>query len=164
MPTDMTVPCGDGLINLRVGAIILRDGRFLMSRNERDPYLYSVGGRIQFGETAGQAIVREVAEETGVHLAVDRLGFVHEDYYIMDIPPNAGRLVYELCFYYYMKVPADFEPVGESCTGDGLREPLEFVAPDDPRTIYPAFFRTELQHPQPTVKHLVSDERNMTEP
>ena len=160
MPTDMTVPCGDGLINLRVGAIILRDGRFLMSRNERDPYLYSVGGRIQFGETAGQAIVREVAEETGVHLAVDRLGFVHEDYYIMDIPPNAGRLVYEVSFYFYMKVPADFEPVGESRTDEGrVRETMRWVSPDDPRTIYPEFFRTELAHPEPTVKHFVTDER-----
>ena len=164
MPTDMTLPCGDGLVNLRVGAIILRDGQFLMSRNDRDAYLYSVGGRIQFGETAEEAIVREVEEETGVHLEVDRLGFVHENYFIMDIPPNVGKAVYELCFYFYMKVPTDFEPVGESCTGDGLRETMEWIAPDDPRKFYPAFFQQELTHPSHDVKHFVNDERNMTEP
>ena len=164
MPTDMTLPCGDGLVNLRVGAIILKDGRFLMSSNPRDPYLYSVGGRIQFGETAEQAIVREVEEETGARLEVDRLGFVHENYFIMDIEPYRGRLVYELCFYFYMKAPADFEPVGETFTSDGLRETLEWVAPDDPRTIYPDFFRTELQRPEQAAKHFVTDERYKEQP
>ena len=159
MEQDMTVSCGGGLINIRVGAIILKDGKFLMAGNERDAYLYSVGGRIRFGETAGEAVVREVEEETGWRLAVDRLGFVHENYFIMDIPSNAGRLVYELCFYFYMNAPADFEPVCRSETGDGLREHLEWVGPDEPRTIYPDFFRTELMHPEYAVKHFVTDER-----
>ena len=52
MNDNMTVPCGNGLVNLRVGAIILKDGKFLMAGNDRDDYLYSVGGRIRFGETA----------------------------------------------------------------------------------------------------------------
>ena len=75
-------PCEGGLVNLRVGAIILKDGKLLMARERRDPYLYSVGGRIQFGETAEEAVVREVEEETGVRLEIDRLGFVHENYFI----------------------------------------------------------------------------------
>ncbi len=62
---DMCVPCGDGWLNIRVGAIIMKDGRFLMAGNPHFDYLYSVGGRIQFGETAEQAVVREVREETG---------------------------------------------------------------------------------------------------
>ena len=159
MPTNMTVPCGNGLVNLRVGAIIMKDGCFLMSSNPRDPYLYSVGGRVQFGETAEQAIVREAEEETGWRLEIDRLGFVHEAYYIMDFGPNAGRPVYELSLYFYMKVPEDFEPRVQSYTFDGLRERMEWVAPDDPRTIYPDFFREELQHPGQTVKHFVTDDR-----
>ena len=76
MGCDMTVPCGEGLINLRVGAILLRDGRFLMASNARDPYLYSVGGRVQFGETAEQAIVREAEEETGVKIDIEDDGSV----------------------------------------------------------------------------------------
>ena len=52
MSSDMTVACDDGLIHIRVGAIILNDGKFLMVGNERSDYLYSVGGRIKFGETA----------------------------------------------------------------------------------------------------------------
>ena len=159
MGIDMTVPCGDGLINLRVGAILLRDGKFLMVENERDSYLYTVGGRIQFGETAEQAVVREAEEETGWRLKVDRLGFVQENYYYSDVPPHVGRAVYELDFYFYMDVPPDFEPVAESHTSDGLRERMAWVGFDDPRRMYPAFFREELKRPVQDVRHYVSDER-----
>jgi len=159
VPTDMTLPCDGGMVNLRVGAIIMKDGSFLMSSNSRDPYLYSVGGRIQFGETAEEAIVREAEEETGVRLEVDRLGFVHENYFVMDIGPYRGRLVYEMCFYFYMRTPADFEPVGQSATADDVPETLQWVTFDDRRTIYPDFFRAELKHPEQTVKHFVTDGR-----
>ena len=36
------------LINLRVGAITMKNGKLLMVGNDRAPYLYSVGGRIKF--------------------------------------------------------------------------------------------------------------------
>lgn len=161
MNRNLTLPCGGGLVNLRVGAIIMKNGRFLMARNDRDAYLYSVGGRIRFGETAGEAVVREVEEETGRRLAVDRLGFVHENFFQGDVPGvNQGKLIYEVSFYFYMKAPEDFEPVGESRTDEGrVREWMEWVAPSDPRAIYPAFFREELRHPARTVKHIVTDER-----
>lgn len=164
MPTNMTVPCGGGVINLRVGAIIMRDGKFLMASNARDDFLYSVGGRICFGETAEEAVVREVEEETGVRMDIDRLGFVHENYFYGDVPGvNAGRLVYEVSFYFYMKVPDGFEPRGESRTDDGgVPETIQWVSPDDPRTLYPEFYRTELARPEMTVRHIVTDERIRT--
>lgn len=156
---DMCVPCGEGLINLRVGAIIQRNGELLMTGNTRDAYLYSVGGRIKMGETAQEAVVREVLEETGVRMEVDRLVFVHENYFQIDLAPNAGKPVYELCFYYLMQVPADFEPICESRTEDGMTEFLRWVRPDTPIRIYPEFFRTELEHLGPNVKFISTDDR-----
>ena len=35
MNKDMTVPCEDGLINLRVGAIIMKNGKLFMVGNNR---------------------------------------------------------------------------------------------------------------------------------
>lgn len=158
MRQDMTVPCGDGFINVRAGAIIMKDGKFLMVGDGEDPeYLYSVGGRLRFGETAEEAVVREVYEETGVRMEVDRLGFVHEDYFIGDMPQTPGT-IYEIAFYFYMKMPDGFEPV-RSFTEDAQRVYLRWVAPDDEIRFYPTFFRTELAHPQNTVKHIATDER-----
>ncbi len=159
MKQDMCVPCQDGILNIRVGGIILRDGRLLMVGNERSDYLYSVGGRIKFGETAEEAIVREVLEETGIKMEIDRLGFVHENYFYGDAPTNLGKLIYEISFFFYMKVPRDFEPISESFTEDQSMEHLKWVSLNEDIKMYPTFFRTELQNPTDTVKYFVSDER-----
>lgn len=160
MNKDMCVVCDDGILNIRVGAIIRKDGKLLMVGNERTDYLYTVGGRIKFGETAEEAVVREVFEETGVKMEVDRLGFVHENYFYGDAPSNHGRLIYEISFFFYMKTPSDFAPINESFTEeDGSREYLRWVSPDEDIRMYPEFFRTELKNPTDTVKHFVKDER-----
>ena len=159
MKPDICVPCGEGLVNLRVGAIIIRDGKFLMAGNRRNDYLYSVGGRIKFGETAEEAVVREVFEETGVKMSIDRLGFIHENYFRGDVPSNLGKLIYEISFYFYMDVPEDFSPLCRSFTENGDEEFLCWVSPDALGTIYPEFFRTELDPSASGVKHFVTDER-----
>ncbi|MBR6826242.1 MAG: NUDIX domain-containing protein [Oscillospiraceae bacterium] len=145
MNKDMCVPCEEGILNIRVGAIIMKDGKFLMVGNERSNYLYSVGGRIKFGETAEEAIVREVLEETGVKMEIDRLGFVHENYFYGDAPTNLGKLIYEISFFFYMKVPQDFAPISESFTEDQSREFLKWVCLDEKIKMYPTFFKTELR-------------------
>ena len=155
----MCVTCDDGILNIRVGAIIMKDGKILMVGNERSNYLYSVGGRIKFGETAEEAVVREVLEETGVKLEIDRLGFVHENYFYGDAPTNLGKLIYEISFYFYMKVPSNFAPVSDSFTEDCSKEFLRWVSPNEDIKIYPTFFRTELKNPTDTVKYCMNDER-----
>ena len=159
MNKDMCVSCDDGILNIRVGAIIMKDGKILMVGNERANYLYSVGGRIKFGETAEEAIVREVFEETGVKMEIDRLGFVHENYFHGDAPSNLGKLIYEISFFFYMKVPSDFAPISESFTEDNSKEHLKWVSLDEDIKMYPEFFRTELKNQADTVKHLIKDER-----
>ena len=159
MNKDMCVPCDDGILNIRVGAIIMKDGKLLMVGNERANYLYSVGGRIKFGETAEEAIVREVFEETGVKMEIDRLGFVYENYFYGDAPSNLGKLIYEISFFFYMKVPSDFAPISESFTEDNSKEHLKWVSLDEDIKMYPEFFRKELKNPTDTVKHFIKDER-----
>ena len=159
MNKDLCIDYDGGVVNIRVGAIILKDGKFLMVSHPAVDYLYSVGGRIRFGETAAEAVVREVREETGRTLEIDRLGFVTEDYFIGDMPAHFGKLIYELGYYFYMKTPPDFEPVCGSFTEDGNEEYLVWVSPEDGRKMYPVFFNDELRHPEETVKHFVTDQR-----
>ena len=155
---DLTLPCGDGMVNIRVGAIIQKGDRFLMVQNERAEYLYSVGGRVRFGESMEQAVVREVREETGVEMTVDHLGFVHENFFIGDAPPHLGSQFYEISFYFYMNVPKDFAPISGSLTSDGCNERLVWATRNDPRTIFPEFFRNALSREDTGVRHIVTRE------
>lgn len=156
MSKDLCVKIEDGILNIRVGAIIMKENKILMAGNERFDHLYSVGGRIKFGETAEEAVVREVYEETGVKMEVDRLGFVHENFFPGDSIVKKGNVVHEISFFFYMKVPENFEPESYSFTEDGNPEFLKWITVDEPQTFYPEFFRTELLNPCETVKHFVT--------
>ena len=158
MNKDMCVACDDGILNIRVGAIIMEDGKILMVGNDRD-YLYSVGGRVIFGETAEEAVVREVLEETGVQMEIDRLGFVHENYFYGDMPSNRNKLIYEISLFFYMKVPDAFAPISESFMEDNSKEHLVWASLDEDIKMYPEFFKTELKDPTDTVKLFTTDKR-----
>lgn len=156
MNGDLCVKMEEGILNIRVGAIIMKKDQFLMVENDCFDHMYSVGGRIKFGETAEEAVVREVLEETGAAMEIDRLGFIHENFFPGDSLGKQGNVVHEISFFYYMKVPADFEPVCHSFTEDGNQERLVWIKPDHPKKYYPEFFRTELVHPSKEVKHYVT--------
>ena len=155
MKKDICVPFDNGILNIRVGAIIMKDGKVLMVGNDRADYLYSVGGRIKFGETAEEAVVREVFEETGVKMEIDRLGFIHENYFYGDSPSNLGKLIYEISFYFYMKVPNNFIPISKSFTEDNRKEFLKWIELNDNIKMYPEFFKNELKNPQKHIKYFV---------
>lgn len=158
MNNDLCVKVSEGILNIRVGAIIMKDGKFLMVENDRDDHIYSVGGRIKFGETAEEAVVREVFEETGVKMEVDRLGFIHENFFFGDSLVKKGNIVHEISFYFYMKVPKDFEPVSMSFTEDDVKEHLVWIKADHQKKYYPEFFKTELKNPSREIKHFVTND------
>ena len=162
-PSDCTIPIDNGFVNIRVGAIIRKGNQFLMVGNDQQDYLYSVGGRVKFGETAEQAVIREVFEETGTEMEVDHLGFIQENFFYGDTGIKKDKLIYEISYYFYMKVPEDFQPKCESFTDDNSRENLVWVTTDCKQMLYPEFFRTELEDPKPYVIHIVTDERQAGE-
>ena len=48
MSQDLCVKMEEGVLNIRVGAIIMKGDKFLMVENDRFDHMYSVGGRIKF--------------------------------------------------------------------------------------------------------------------
>ena len=75
---DCTFFTENGKFNYRVGAIIKNGRKLLMARNpnEKRVFYYSVGGRVKFGETAQQAIIRELKEETSLDCKIQSLYFL----------------------------------------------------------------------------------------
>ena len=134
----------------RAGAVILDQGRVLMARNEVDPYHYSIGGGVRHGETAEDAVRREVLEETGVAMEIDRLLFVHQNFFDgTGLSGLTGRHCHELALYFLMRYSPTMRLAGTSTTLTGAREwhewvPLERYGIDRPA--FPTFFATELNH------------------
>ena len=62
-------------------AVVIRDGRLLVVLRHRDGQGYAVlpGGGIEVGESTGQAVLRELAEETGLDGRVAELLWVRDD-------------------------------------------------------------------------------------
>jgi ADP-ribose pyrophosphatase YjhB (NUDIX family) len=66
---------------LAVSAAIFRDGKVLLARRAREPAfgLFTLpGGRVEFGETLEQAVLREVREETALTIALAGTAGYHE--------------------------------------------------------------------------------------
>ena len=61
---------------LAVGAVVVTDGALLMVQRNQEPAkgLWTLpGGRVEHGEYIEDALRREVSEETGIDIEVDRL-------------------------------------------------------------------------------------------
>jgi 8-oxo-dGTP diphosphatase len=61
------------LIHVAAAAVVRRDGRALLVRKAGTTLFMQAGGKLEPGESAAQACVRELAEEVGVHVGVDDL-------------------------------------------------------------------------------------------
>lgn len=87
----------------RAGAIIIEDGAVLLVTNDKCGHYYTIGGGVHMGESAEQAVVREVKEEIGEEYAVDRLFLIHENFFTPKAGVFAGVESHELGFYFLMK-------------------------------------------------------------
>ena len=72
---------GKSIPTTRVSVIVTTDDKqILLVKHRKGPRQYWVlpGGRLEYGETFQECAVRELQEETGLDVAVDKLVFVSE--------------------------------------------------------------------------------------
>lgn len=143
---DLAFKCGGEKFNYRVCGMILHEGKILAMRDERSPYYYLPGGRVQLGETAEEAVVREMKEELGIQAEIDRplwlnQGFFHE---VVD-----GLDYHELCVYFLMDVSkTDLLSRGERFTAmeEGKVHVFEWLEFErlEKEYFYPLFLKKEI--------------------
>ena len=132
----------DKTFRYRASGIIIENGCVLLARNNRLPFLYSVGGGVHIDETAEDAAVREILEETGIHYEIDRLAYISERFH-----KNEHRLT----FYFLMKERGTQELNISNENEQMIWVPLPELSQHE---ISPAWFKTELNNISDAVVYL----------
>ena len=143
---DISVRFGNEKFNYRVCAMIISDGKILAMHDERSPYYYLPGGRVGVGETAENAVVREVREELGITAGIVRPLWLNQAFFTEDVDQMH---YHELCIYFLMDISGtDLLERGEKFTfKEGSKthsfEWLEFERLKD-EYFYPLFLKKDI--------------------
>ncbi len=144
----------------RAAAIIVENGCVLYAGNENEDYYYSIGGAVHMGESAEDAVIREVFEETGVQYEVDHLAVIHENFFKENNGSLEGLDCHEICLYFLMK-PRGTQELHSNSITCGVREEMHWlpVRDLDNYKAFPSFMKEYLSKDHHGIEHIITDER-----
>jgi ADP-ribose pyrophosphatase YjhB (NUDIX family) len=138
----------------RVGGILIQDEHVLCQADSREDFFFLPGGRAELGETASATLQREMQEELGLLMKIERLLYVVENFFA-----DTNDTWHELGLYFLMTAPAEsyLNQSLETITrvdeaGNNLRFDWLPIAQLETYPLYPLFFQKALQEiPEHTV-------------
>ena len=98
---DLTFFRGNNVFNYRVCGMIINDDKILALHDERSPYFYLPGGRVQMGETVEQAVIREIEEELRITPEIVRPLWLNQAFFNEDVEKKE---FHEICVYFLLDV------------------------------------------------------------
>ena len=105
---DLQFEENGSVFNCRVNGVLVKEGNVLLSKLRDDKNWTTVGGKVTFGETTEDAILREFREEMGASAVVDRLMTIVEHFFDFK-----GKVFHQYLFVYKLKDPQNKIPVFE---------------------------------------------------
>ncbi len=150
---NINLSLSDGIFTVRAVPLILSQNHLLVAKSSNYDCFYTVGGGVHAYETSADAVVREVLEETGCRMDIERLLFVQERFFCHD---NVRH--HEIAFFYLMKNTDIFIENGDAT--DCVGEHLEWIPIHELPgvNLVPAFLKTALQNIPEEVVHIISEE------
>lgn len=155
---DLTLRTELGLFNHRVAAVIVHNNKLLAQKNVKTNEYYLPGGRINYGESSEEAVIREIAEELGVTVTDYHTIWINECFFT-----DSGTRFHEVGIYYLVNFENTdfnhFESVFELIE-DSRVNTYEWLDIDslDSIALYPLFVKTEIKNPDKTLKHIITNE------
>ena len=154
MARDIGIWENGQVFRYRAAAIIIENGCVLFAGNEKSDYYYSIGGAVEMGETAEEAVKREVFEETGIEYQVDRPVVIHENFFTEN-----GARWHEVALYFLMKPRGTMELNACGYT-QGVPEKMFWLPADrlGEYKAYPAFLADMIGDLPTDIRHIVTVE------
>lgn len=143
---DITFKTEQGRFNYRVCGMIIHEGKILAMHDQRSPYYYLPGGRVQLGETVEEAVLREIREELEIDAKIVRPLWFNQGFFTEDI---SGEQFHEICIYFLMDIShTDLLSKGEQfvLNENNQRHTFEWLAFDRLKDeyFYPIFLKEKI--------------------
>jgi ADP-ribose pyrophosphatase YjhB (NUDIX family) len=145
----------DGFFTYRVAALIIKDNKLLMAKNIDHPCYYTVGGGVEMNETSEEAVIREILEETGIKMEIDKLAFIQERF----LKINEQKF-HEIVFFYTIKNTNAINISENSFTDQGSKETLHWLPLNELKNInvVPEILKNKSLTNFTRLEHIISKE------
>jgi ADP-ribose pyrophosphatase YjhB (NUDIX family) len=144
---------------IRAAAVVIDSGHLLVHRAMGDKCWSLPGGRVEMGEAASDAVLRELKEELDEQVACGELLYVAENFF-----ESTSQRHHEIGFYFLVSLPESSRFLDKSKSHAGLEDhgKLEFrwIALTDLGSIdlRPTFLKTSLAENPRVFSHKVQRE------
>ena len=129
MAQDIRIDNSGGHFKLRVAGILQQNGKILANIINKNDFYCFAGGHVELGETMEHAIKREMEEELGFEVNIDKPAFIVENFYTKN-----SEIWHEMCCYYLVsstKAPnTDWERI-EFDKGVSKRQQFKWLTKQD---------------------------------
>jgi 8-oxo-dGTP diphosphatase len=119
----ISIPKEKLLFRPSVYGIIIHDSKILMIRNKSNGKLFFPGGGINIAEKSSDALIREVREETGIEIEVEKFLYFKEQFFYWD----PGDDAYHMFNFFYVCRPKTFEIIDDDKVDDEEAEKPRWV-------------------------------------
>ena len=141
--------------NYRVAAIIETNDKILVHKFLDSDYWFLPGGRVQIGEIAQDAVLRELKEELDIEAKVSGFPFIVENLFRL-----SGELFHEICLFFNVdpgtsELPKDHE----------IRDNVQFLwihkSKINDYNLQPEFLKNTLNGANHLTQHIVNRSSNL---
>ncbi len=138
----------------RVGGIAVHDGHLLVEHNVIYDYCFVPGGRVEYGESAAEALARELYEELGEGVDVGRLVLVTDNFF-----EHGDERFQEVALYFLVALAPGSKILGRDGVFEGAEPGTKFrwirVDEAEQAVLFPELLRARVRAIPQTPEYIV---------